>query len=231
MTEHRGGPMDYFMHQSSYVDEGAVIGTGTKIWHFCHVLSGAVIGERCSFGQNCVVSSGVVIGNNVKVQNNVSIYEGTIIEDDVFLGPSCVLTNVTNPRSQILRKSLYESTLLQRGCTVGANATVVCGITIGRYSFIAAGAVVAKNVPDYALMVGVPARQKGWMSRHGHILNNPQSDGIMNCPESNLRYLEVGSNVLRCLDLDENAPLPQELAEGKQFYDELKSNRRSDYQG
>lgn len=213
---------EYFVHESSYVDEGAVVGNGTKIWHFSHVMTGAKIGERCSFGQNSCVSPGVVIGDNVKVQNNVSIYEGTIIEDDVFLGPSCVLTNVTNPRSQVLRRSLYEETLLKRGCSIGANATVVCGITIGCYSFVAAGAVVAKNVPDYALMIGVPARQKGWMSRHGLPLNNPDADGVMVCPESRLRYKEVEPGVLRCLDLDEDAPLPEALAVGKVVYDEFK---------
>lgn len=214
---------DYFVHESSYVDEGAEVGKGTKIWHFSHVISGAKIGERCSFGQNVSVAGGTVIGNNVKVQNNVSIYEGTIIEDDVFLGPSCVLTNVTNPRSQVLRRALYEKTLLRRGASVGANATVVCGITIGRYAFIAAGAVVAKDVPDYALMIGVPARQKGWMSRHGHLLKNPGVEGVMICPESELRYKEVEPGLLKCLDLDEDAPLPAELAIGKTFYDQLKS--------
>ena len=225
--------MDYFVHESSYVDEGAEVGKGTKIWHFSHVLSGAKIGERCSFGQNVSVAGGTSIGSNVKVQNNVSIYEGTIIEDDVFLGPSCVLTNVTNPRSQVLRRSLYETTLLRRGCSIGANATVVCGITIGRYSFVGAGAVVAKDVPDYALMMGVPARQKGWMSRHGHMLKDPDSSGIMTCPESGLRYQlkctqpafdsANSIEVLHCIDLDEDAPLPAELAVGKVFYDELKS--------
>lgn len=213
---------DYFVHDSSYVDEGVSIGAGTKIWHFCHIMPGAVIGERCSFGQNCVVMPGVVIGSNVKVQNNVSIYEGTVIEDDVFLGPSCVLTNVTNPRSQVLRRALYETTLIRRGASIGANATVVCGITIGRYAFIAAGAVLSKDVPDYALMVGVPARQKGWMSRHGHILKNPDRDGIMTCPESALRYREVEPGILRCLDLGEDAPLPAVLAVGKVGYDTLK---------
>lgn len=216
---------DYFVHGSSYVDDGAEIGAGTKIWHFCHVMSGARIGERCSFGQNCVISPGVTVGTNVKVQNNVSIYEGTTIEDDVFLGPSCVLTNVTNPRSQVLRRSLYEKTLLRRGCSIGANATVVCGITIGRYAFVAAGAVVAKDVPDYALMVGVPARQNGWMSRHGHLLKDPDAEGIMVCPESNLHYKEIEPGVLRCLDLNEDAPLPEELAVGKSFYDQLKKER------
>jgi UDP-2-acetamido-3-amino-2,3-dideoxy-glucuronate N-acetyltransferase len=213
---------DYFVHESSYVDADAVVGKGTKIWHFCHVLSGAKIGERCSFGQNCCVSPSVIIGDNVKVQNNVSIYEGTTIEDDVFLGPSCVLTNVTNPRSQVLRRALYEQTLLRRGCSIGANATVVCGVTIGRYAFVGAGAVVVKDVPDYALLVGVPARQKGWMSRHGLPLNNPNADGVMICPESRLRYKELEPGVLRCLDLDEDAPLPEALAVGKVVYDEFK---------
>lgn len=220
--------MDYFVHDSSYVDQGAEVGSGTKIWHFSHILSGAKIGERCSFGQNVSVAGGTVIGNNVKVQNNVSIYEGTIIEDDVFLGPSCVLTNVTNPRSQVLRKALYEKTLLRRGCSIGANATIVCGITIGRYAFVAAGAVVVKDVPDYALMVGVPARQKGWMSRHGHILKNSDAEGVMTCPESGLRYQLSAINhqpstvSLRCIDLDEEAPLPPDLVVGKILYDVLK---------
>ncbi|MBI5068826.1 MAG: N-acetyltransferase [Deltaproteobacteria bacterium] len=214
--------MDYFVHESSYVDEGARIGKGTKLWHFCHVLSGAVIGERCSFGQNCSIAGQVTIGNNVKVQNNVSIYEGTVIEDDVFLGPSCVLTNVTNPRSQVVRRALYEKTLLRRGASIGANATVVCGVTIGRYAFVAAGAVVAKDVPDYALMVGVPARFAGWMSRHGHRLPKPDVQGVMVCPESGLRYQEKPAGVLRCLDLDEDAPLPPELATGKAAYDTFK---------
>ena len=218
----------YFAHQTAIIDDGASIGDGTKIWHFSHILSGARIGERCSFGQNVSVAGGTEIGNNVKVQNNVSIYEGTIIEDDVFLGPSCVLTNVTNPRSQVVRRSLYEKTHIRRGASIGANATIVCGITIGRYAFVAAGAVVAKDVPDYALMVGVPARQKGWMSRHGHLLKNPDADGIMTCPESGLRYQLSTINdprsteVLRCLDLYEEAPLPPEMAVGKAFYDELK---------
>ncbi|MBP2675746.1 MAG: transferase hexapeptide repeat containing protein [Deltaproteobacteria bacterium] len=214
--------MDCFVHESSYVDEGAVIGKGTKIWHFSHVLAGARIGENCNLGQNVSIAGGTVIGNSVKIQNNVSVYEGTTIEDEVFLGPSCVLTNVTNPRSQVLRKSLYEKTLLRRGATIGANATVVCGITIGRYAFVAAGAVIARDVPDYAFVVGVPARQKGWMSRHGHVLKSTDADGVYTCPESGLRYKETESGVLRCLDLDEDAPLPGELAVGKVFYRELK---------
>jgi UDP-2-acetamido-3-amino-2,3-dideoxy-glucuronate N-acetyltransferase len=214
--------MDYFVHESSYVDEGAEIGKGTKIWHFSHILRGAKIGEQCNLGQNVSIAGGTVIGNRVKVQNNVSVYEGTVIEDDVFLGPSCVLTNVTNPRSQVLRKALYEKTLIRRGASIGANATVVCGVTIGRYAFIAAGAVIAKDVPDYALMIGVPARQKGWMSRHGHGLKDPDPDGIYACPESGLRYKEVEKGILRCLDLDEDASLPEALATGKVFYRDLK---------
>jgi len=214
--------MEYFVHESSYVDEGAEIGKGTKIWHFSHILRGAKIGEHCNLGQNVSIAGGTVIGNHVKVQNNVSVYEGTVIEDDVFLGPSCVLTNVTNPRSQVLRKSLYEKTLIRRGASIGANATVVCGITIGRYAFIAAGAVIAKDAPDYALMIGVPARQKGWMSRHGHVLKDPDPDGIYACPESGLRYKEAEQGILRCLDLDEDASLPGALAVGKVFYRDLK---------
>lgn len=215
--------MEYFIHSSSFVDQGAQIGRGTKIWHFSHVLAGAKIGERCSFGQNCCVAGGTIIGNNVKVQNNVSIYEGTVIEDDVFLGPSCVLTNVSNPRSQVLRRALYEKTLLRRGCSIGANATVVCGTTIGRYAFVGAGAVIAKDIPDYALMVGVPAKRLGWMSRHGHRLQNPDAEGVMRCPESGLRYREVEPGLLRCLDLDEDAPLPEALAIGKAAYQDIKS--------
>lgn len=214
--------MSYFVHPSSFVDEGARVGDGTKIWHFCHVLSGAVIGAHCSFGQNCSVAGGAVVGDNVKVQNNVSIYEGTVIEDDVFLGPSCVLTNVTNPRSQVVRKGLYEKTLLRRGCSIGANATVVCGVTVGRYAFVGAGAVVARNVPDYALAIGVPARFAGWMSRHGHRLPKADENRIMVCPESGLRYREASSGLLRCLDLGEDDPLPASLAVGKVAYDSLK---------
>lgn len=215
----------YFVHESAYVDEGAEIGEGTKIWHFAHILKGAKIGKNCIFGQNTMVADGVQVGNNVKVQNNVAIYTGTVIEDDVFLGPSCVLTNVTNPRSQVLRHSLYEKTIMRRGATVGANATIVCGIEIGRYAFIAAGAVVAANVPDYALMMGCPARQRGWMSRHGHHLSNPDAQGVMVCPESGFRYKEVSKGVLKCLDLDEEAPLPENLRVGEKTYDEFKAKK------
>ena len=198
----------YFVHESAYVDEPCEIGEGTKIWHFSHVLAGAKIGSKCILGQNVNIAGGVVIGNNVKIQNNVSVYAGCEVEDDVFLGPSCVLTNVTNPRCEIVRHHMYQKTVLRRGATIGANATIVCGSTVGRFAFIAAGAVVTKDVPDYALMIGVPARRAGWMSRHGHRLENPAADGTMVCPESGLRYREVSAGVLRCLDLDENAPLP-----------------------
>lgn len=218
--------MSYFKHESAYVDEPCEIGEGTKIWHFCHIQKGARIGERCIFGQNCNVANDVVIGNNVKVQNNVSIYTGTVIEDDVFLGPSCVLTNVTNPRSQVNRHSLYEKTLLRRGCSIGANATIVCGVTIGRYAFIGAGAVVVSDVPDYATMLGVPARQKGWTSRHGLPLKNPDAQGIYTCPESALKYQEVAPGLLRCLDLDEEAFLPDSLKSGARYYDDIVHGRR-----
>jgi UDP-2-acetamido-3-amino-2,3-dideoxy-glucuronate N-acetyltransferase len=213
--------LPYFVHPTAVVDAGATIGAGTKIWHFAHISPGARIGEKCIFGQNTFVADGVVIGHNVKVQNNVAIYTGTTIEDDVFLGPSCVLTNVTNPRSQVNRHSLYEQTLIRRGATIGANATIVCGITLGRYCFIAAGAVVTKDVPDYALIQGVPGRRVGWMSRHGHLLK-PDAQGELRCPESGYRYRETAPGVLRCLDLDEEAPLPAELSKGARNYDSFK---------
>jgi UDP-2-acetamido-3-amino-2,3-dideoxy-glucuronate N-acetyltransferase len=212
---------DYFVHSSAIIDEPCQIGKGTKIWHFSHISAGATIGSKCSFGQNCFIGDGVTIGSNVKVQNNVSVYAGTVIEDDVFLGPSCVLTNVTNPRSQVLRHSLYERTLLRRGATVGANATIVCGTTIGRYAFLAAGAVVSRDVPDYALMLGVPARQAGWMSRHGHKLAFG-ADGLATCSESGLRYRLEG-DVVRCIDVAEDDDLPAELSFGKRTYDEYKA--------
>jgi UDP-2-acetamido-3-amino-2,3-dideoxy-glucuronate N-acetyltransferase len=212
---------DYFKHESAYVDEGAAIGAGTKIWHFCHIMGGSTIGARCTLGQNVTVEAGAVIGSNVKVQNNVSIYNGLIIDDDAFLGPSCVFTNVTNPRAQVNRRGLYEKTWLKCGCTIGANATIVCGVTIGRYAFIGAGAVVVKDVPDYALVMGNPARQHGWMSRHGHRLQQQDRNGLFMCPESGFRYQEK-AGTMRCLDLEENQALPTALAIGKKTYDEFK---------
>ena len=213
----------YFVHPSSIVDDGAQIGAGTKVWHFCHISSGAKVGRNCVLGQNVFIADGVEIGGNCKIQNNVSIYSGTFLEDDVFLGPSCVLTNVTNPRSQVVRHSLYERTLIRRGASLGANATIICGIEIGRYAFIAAGAVVAGNVPDYALMMGVPARRRGWMSRHGHRLSQPDREGVMVCPESGFRYRELSQGILRCLDLDEESALPAKLAVGAKPYDQFKN--------
>jgi UDP-2-acetamido-3-amino-2,3-dideoxy-glucuronate N-acetyltransferase len=211
-----------FVHPSAQVEEGAEIGAGTRLWQHAHVMRGARVGERCSLGQNVSVASGVVIGNDVKIQNNVSVYDGVVIEDAVFLGPSCVLTNVTNPRAEVSRRALFERTLLRRGATIGANATIVCGVTIGRYAFIGAGAVVTRDVPDYALVLGNPARQHGYVSRHGHRLTTG-SDGLMTCPEFGLRYREIEPGVLRCLDLDETAPLPQAMRTGTRRYDELKA--------
>jgi UDP-2-acetamido-3-amino-2,3-dideoxy-glucuronate N-acetyltransferase len=183
---------NYFVHESSYVGDNCTIGNGTKIWHFSHIMTGATLGENCNIGQNVVVSPKVILGNNVRVQNNVSIYEGVICEDDVFLGPSMVLTNVINPRSAVSRKSEYKTTLIKKGTSIGANATIVCGVTLGEYCFIGAGAVVTKNVPAFALMVGNPARQKGWMSEFGHKLNFDES-GKGVCIESEQVYkLENG---------------------------------------
>jgi UDP-2-acetamido-3-amino-2,3-dideoxy-glucuronate N-acetyltransferase len=189
--------VSYFRHESAFVDAPCEIGDGTKIWHFCHIQSGARIGRRCIFGQNCNVANGVVIGDNVKVQNNVSIYEGVVLEDDVFCGPSCVFTNVTNPRSQVSRKSEYQQTLVRRGASIGANATIICGATLGEYCFIGAGAVVRGTVPAYALMVGVPARQVGWMCQCGVRLR--LHDGSGACTACGAAYREEGGR-LRQID-------------------------------
>jgi len=209
--------MSYYAHPTAVIDTPCEIGEGTRIWHFVHICRNVRLGAGCVLGQNVMIADGVSIGNNVKIQNNVSVYSGTAVEDDVFLGPSCVLTNVSNPRSQVNRHSLYEVTRIRRGASVGANATVLCGTTLGRYCFIAAGSVVTKSVPDYALIVGNPGRRKAWMSRHGHQLK-PGAGDIMVCPESGLRYQEVGPGIVRCLDLDEEAPLPQDLSVGRTDY-------------
>lgn len=198
---------DYFVHESSYVDLPCDIGDGTYIWHFSHVMKDVTIGRGCILGQNVFVASGVVVGNNVKIQNNVSLYSGVQIEDDVFCGPSCVFTNVSRPRAEIVRRHLYELTLVRRGVTIGANATIVCGSEIGRYAFIAAGSVVRGKVPDYALMAGVPAVRKGWSSRHGHRLAPSASLEELVCPESGWRYREVEPGILRCMDWEEDRPL------------------------
>jgi UDP-2-acetamido-3-amino-2,3-dideoxy-glucuronate N-acetyltransferase len=183
-----------FVHESSFVDEGARIGNGTKIWHFCHVMPGAVIGERCNLGQNVVVMNGVRIGNNVKIQNNVSIYEGVELEDDVFCGPSMVFTNVLNPRSHVSRKHEYRKTLVRRGSSIGANATILCGITLGEYSFVGAGAVVTNDVPPYALVVGVPARRVGWMCQCGERLPDA---GKGTCGACGSSYERAGEGLRR----------------------------------
>jgi UDP-2-acetamido-3-amino-2,3-dideoxy-glucuronate N-acetyltransferase len=191
------------VHESAYVDAGAVIGAGTRIWHFSHVMGGAHIGARCSLGQNVVVMNSVVIGDNAKIQNNVSLYEGVELEADVFCGPSMVFTNVYNPRSAVSRKNEYRRTLVRRGATIGANATIVCGVTIGRFAFIGAGAVVNRDVPDYALMAGVPARRMGWMSEDGHKLESLSLAGaegeveVLRCPGTDVRYERRGELVTR----------------------------------
>ena len=173
--------MKYFAHETAVIDENCIIGEGTKIWHFSHIMSNCVLGKNCNLGQNVVVSPDVILGENVKVQNNISIYTGVICEDDVFLGPSMVFTNVTNPRSGVVRRGQYSKTTVKKGASIGANATIVCGHDIGSYAFIGAGSVVTKNIPDYALVVGNPARQIGWMSEYGHRLQFDE-DGIANCP-------------------------------------------------
>lgn len=186
--------MEYFVHPTAVVDEGSQIGSGTKIWHFSHIMSGAVLGENCNIGQNVVVSPDVILGNNVKVQNNVSLYTGVICADDVFLGPSCVFTNVINPRSAVNRRGQYSKTHVGRGASIGANATIVCGHDIGEFAFIGAGAVVTKTVPAYALVVGNPAKQIGWISEYGHRLNFVNN--MATCSESNEKY-ELSNNQVK----------------------------------
>jgi len=197
---------NYFIHESSYLDENVEIGEGTKVWHFSHIQSGSKIGRYCVFGQNVNVGNNVTIGNYCKVQNNVSIYEGVELEDYVFCGPSMVFTNIVDPRVEFPQRGaeFYVKTIVKYGASIGANATIVCGHNIGRFAFIAAGAVVTKDVPDYALMAGVPAKQLGWMSRHGVRLPEADEDGIRVCPRSGWRYKENEAGILRCLDYDEN---------------------------
>lgn len=191
------------VHESAYVDDGVSIGTGSRVWHFCHLVKGAVIGERCSIGQNVVIMNGTRLGNNVRVQNNVSIYEGVELDDDVFCGPSMVFTNVFNPRSAVSRKNEYRKTFVRQGASIGANATIVCGITIGKFAFIGAGAVVNRDVPDYALMMGVPARRRGWMSEAGYTLESLGGEPgmsereMLRCPGTGVLYVREGERVTR----------------------------------
>ena len=187
---------DYFAHETAVIDPGVAIGAGSKIWHFSHIMTGCKIGKNCNLGQNVVVSPDVVLGNNVKVQNNVSIYTGVICEDDVFLGPSMVFTNISNPRSAVVRRDQYVRTLVEKGATIGANATIICGNKIGKFAFIGAGAVVTKEVPPYALVVGNPSRQVGWMSEYGHRLKF-NNDGWAVCPESGETYRLKGALVTK----------------------------------
>lgn len=187
---------EYFVHPTATIDDGAEIGAGTKIWHYSHIMDGAVLGEKCNIGQNVVISPGVTLGRNCKVQNNVSVYTGVTCDEDVFLGPSCVFTNVTNPRSAVNRHSQYAKTHVGKGATIGANATIVCGHDIGEYAFIGAGAVVTKTVAPYALMVGNPARQMGWMSEYGHRLDF-DAEGIAVCPESGEKYQLTDGKVMK----------------------------------
>ena len=187
---------DFYAHETAIIDDGCTIGAGTKIWHFSHIMTNSRMGMRCNIGQNVVISPEVVLGDNVKIQNNVSIYTGVTCEDDVFLGPSCVFTNVINPRSGVNRRGEYAKTLVKKGASIGANATIVCGHDIGRFAFIGAGAVVTKTVPDYALVIGNPARQMGWMSEFGHRLTFDES-GVATCPESGQQYKLLEGQVSR----------------------------------
>jgi UDP-2-acetamido-3-amino-2,3-dideoxy-glucuronate N-acetyltransferase len=192
----------FYAHPTAVVDQPSSIGAGTKIWHFCHIMSGARIGERCSLGQNVFVAGGVVVGCNVKIQNNVSLYEGVTLEDDVFCGPSMVFTNVINPRSAVVRKHEYRPTLVKRGATLGANCTILCGLTVGAYAFVGAGAVVTRDVPDYALVLGVPARIAGWMSAHGEHLPPFDAEGRTCCPATGEVYVRTDHGVRRLTPLE-----------------------------
>lgn len=196
------------IHPSACVDPGASIGPGTRVWHFAHVMAGARVGRDCVIGQNVFVADGAKIGDGVKIQNNVSVYAGVELEDGVFCGPSCVFTNVKNPRAELSRKSEFVATRVRRGATLGANATVICGSDIGRYALVGAGAVVSGQYPDYALLLGVPARHSGWVSRHGHRLETRDAQGNLLCPESGFRYREDPPGKLSCLDQPEDLPLP-----------------------
>jgi UDP-2-acetamido-3-amino-2,3-dideoxy-glucuronate N-acetyltransferase len=189
---------EFYAHETAVIDEGCTIGKGTKIWHFSHIMKDSVIGEKCNIGQNVVVSPGVRLGNNVKVQNNVSIYTGVICEDDVFLGPSMVFTNIINPRSAVIRRDLYVKTMVRRGASIGANATIICGNEIGEYALIGAGAVITKDVKPFALVVGNPGRQTGWVSEYGHKLSF-NSDGTALCPESGHKYRLSGERVTKLI--------------------------------
>jgi UDP-2-acetamido-3-amino-2,3-dideoxy-glucuronate N-acetyltransferase len=189
---------DFYAHETAVIDDGCKIGKGTKIWHFSHVMTGSEIGENCNIGQNVVISPGVILGKNVKVQNNVSVYTGVICEDDVFLGPSMVFTNVINPRSAVIRKDQYLRTIVEKGASIGANSTIICGNTIGQYCFIGAGAVVTRDVKPYALVMGNPARQTGWISEYGHKLTF-DNNGYATCPESHDRYRLVNSMVSKII--------------------------------
>lgn len=194
---------DTYIDSTSIVDDGAVIGNGCRIWHFCHIMAGARLGDGCSLGQNVMIGAGVSLGRNVKIQNNVSVYSGVTVEDNVFLGPSCVFTNVRNPRSEVCRHGEYEPTLVREGATIGGNATIRCGVTIGRYGFVGAGSVVTADVPDYAVVTGVPARLTGWMSRYGAPLEF-DAGGVAVCRESGVRYRNINGTVYEESDGDGN---------------------------
>ena len=218
MTKSTTPSSDISIHPSAIVDEGAQIGAGSKVWHWTHVCSGAILGERCSLGQNVYIGNRVTMGNNVRVQNNVSIYDNVTLEDDVFCGPSMVFTNVLNPRAHISRKHEYRSTLIRRGASIGANATVVCGTTIGRYAFIAAGAVVSRDAPDHALMVGVPARRTGWVCQCGVKLPHPphaRHSATVHCPDCHTGYI-ISSDACRPVDPASEAPAGSGAAAGSQ---------------